>query len=100
MTDQKLEQEFEDIRDELHQLQTAVSQLDSKSNSLFNVISGNDPVIGKQLSFAERLLKVEKGYNFIRILLIGIGVGILIGGLIFGVLTLKQFTDAVKTVTK
>lgn len=74
--------------------------LSAQYTSLFNVISGNDPVVGKQLSFGERLAKVEKGYNFIRILLIGIGIGILVGGLIFGVLTLKQVTDAIKTVAK
>lgn len=100
MTDEKLEQEFDEIKEEIIQLKEKIAQLESKSNSLFNVISGNDPVVGKQLSFAERLIKVEKGYNFIRILLIGIGVGILIGGLIFGVLTLKQVMEGIKSISK
>jgi hypothetical protein len=85
-------------RDEFEELINTVRRLESQLSSLFNVISGNDPVIGKTLSFAERLSKVERTITWIKVLLIGIGIGVLIGGLIFGVLTLKTVVDAIKTV--
>lgn len=91
---------LEHIEQKVEGLDEKLDKVDAKTNSLFSVISGNDPLSGKQLSFAERLMKVERSITFIRILLIGIAIGILIGGLIFGVLTLKQVTDAIKTVAK
>lgn len=84
----------------LRGIEEKMGSISARLNSLMNVISGNDEVSGKQLSFGERLAKVEQTQKYLKVLLIGIGVGILIGGLIFGILTLKQVAEATKTMIK
>lgn len=84
----------------LRSIEEKMGSISARLNSLMNVISGNDEVSGKQLSFGERLAKVEQTQKYLKVLLIGIGVGILIGGLIFGILTLKQVAEATKTIIK
>jgi tetrahydromethanopterin S-methyltransferase subunit B len=90
----------ENIENRLRSIEEKMGNLSARFNSLLNVISGNDEVSGKQLSFGERLAKVEQTQKYLKVLLIGIGVGILIGGLIFGILTLKQVAEATKTMIK
>jgi hypothetical protein len=92
--------EKEQLENRLRGIEDKIGSLGARFNSLFNVISGNDEVGGKQLSFAERLVKVEQTQKYLKVLLIGIGVGILIGGLIFGILTLKQVAEATKNIIK
>jgi len=92
--------EKEQIENRLRSIEDKIGNLSARVNSLMNVISGNDEVTGKQLSFGERLSKVEQTQKYLKVLLIGIGVGILIGGLIFGILTLKQVAEAAKTMVK
>jgi hypothetical protein len=77
--------------------------MQSKIDSLFNVIIG-DP-LNKQPGFAERLngieLKQEAMDSKIKrltFIFIGIGIGILIGGAIFGFLSWKQVAEAIKMV--
>jgi tetrahydromethanopterin S-methyltransferase subunit B len=90
----------ENIENRLRSIEEKMGSISARLNSLMNVISGNDEVSGKQLSFGERLAKVEQTQKYLKVLLIGIGVGILIGGLIFGILTLKQVAEATKTMIK
>jgi tetrahydromethanopterin S-methyltransferase subunit B len=90
----------DNIENRLRNIEEKMGNLSARLNSLLNVISGNDEVSGKQLSFGERLAKVEQTQKYLKVLLIGIGVGILIGGLIFGILTLKQVAEATKNIIK
>jgi hypothetical protein len=92
--------EKEHFEHRLRGIEDKMGTIGARLSSLFNVISGNDEVGGKQLSFAERLSKVEQTQKYLKVLLIGIGVGILIGGLIFGILTLKQVAEATKSIIK
>lgn len=92
--------EKEQLENRLRAIEKQGERMEARLSSLFNVITGNDEVSGKQLSFGERLAKVEQTQKYLKVLLIGLAIGILIGGVIFGVLTLKQLADFTKTVVK
>lgn len=77
--------------------------MQAKIDSLFNVIIG-DP-LNKKPGFAERLNSIELKQDAmdskikrLTFVFIGIGIGVLIGGMIFGFLSWKQVEDIVKMV--
>lgn len=96
--------------DERKEFRTMQSQV----SSLYNVIIG-DP-LNKQPGFAERLNKMEakqeeldeaqkeqnrimrQGMKQVKLIVICIGIGIVIGGVIFGWMTWQQALDALKSV--
>lgn len=66
-------------------------------SSVYNVITGNDP-INKQVPLLERVAKLEKSQNFVKIILIAFALGLLAGALFFGLITMKQFSEAIKVI--
>ena len=78
-------------------------RMEAKMDSIFNVIKG-DPLNG-QPGFAERLNNIEGAQRLVNeklrrltYIAMGIGIGILIGGAIFGFLSWKQIAEVVKFV--
>lgn len=78
-------------------------KMQSQISSLYNVIIGDS--LNQQPGFAERLNNMERRQNVseekmrrLTWIVIGVGIGILIGGAVFGFLSWKQLGDAIKLI--
>jgi hypothetical protein len=78
-------------------------EMQAQIKSLYNVIIG-DP-LNKQPGFAERLNRIEEIQHKMQgrvkrltWIAMGVGIGVLIGGAIFGFLSWKQIADVIKLV--
>lgn len=78
-------------------------KMQSQISSLYNVIIGDS--LNKLPGFAERLNAMEERQNKaeekmkrLTWIVVGVGIGILIGGAVFGFLSWKQLGDAIKLI--
>lgn len=79
------------------ELMKRIDKMDAMIRSVFNVIKGEDE-FSKQIPLMERIARLEQGQKVVKIIIISFGIGLLVGALIWGVITFRQFYEAVTKV--
>lgn len=91
------QERFEEIENKVNIMYDGYQSMKAQVSSIYNVITGLDPM-NKHLPLMERISKLERSQWVVKVVIIAFGIGLLVGALVFGAITFKQFVEAVKTV--
>jgi subtilase family serine protease len=91
------QERLEEIESKVNEMHQGYQSMKAQVSSIYNVITGQDPM-NKHLPIMERVAKLERSQWVVKVVIVAFGIGLIVGALVFGAITFKQFVEAVKAV--